>query len=70
MLDKIGIREQATAKTLDIEPTSVGVRFFVKNGATEERAHIELTAGDIKRVIELLQIHLNELVEMGVDLNA
>lgn len=61
MLNKLGIRERATAKTFDIEPTSLGVRFFTKNEALGERIHIDLDAGDIDHVISVLRTRLNEL---------
>lgn len=63
MLNGIKFKELATEKTLTIEPTSTGMMFFFHNHALEERMHIVLNEEDLKLLVPLLQLKLNELEE-------
>ena len=61
MIHSIGIWEQATEKTLMIDPTSIGVRVFMYNKALEERMHIELSLEDMIDVNRVLEKRIQDL---------
>lgn len=61
MMYSIGIKEIATEKVMQVEPTNLGVRVFIKNFALDTREHIELDLDDMKVVVQVLNIRIKQL---------
>lgn len=61
MLRKLQIHERATKKFLDLEPNTLGLLLVLRNNALNEKIHIELGLEDMKAMVALLQVRIQDV---------